>query len=138
MSTISGEVCPACGYNVSPSSGEYAHLYFTELGNISAYYPNNVPRPGTYRVDWGLVNTGPFTNLQDSFYWSSTQRGTSSDAWAFAFSSGYQGHILVTQSWYALAVLPGDVAAVPVPAAVWLFSSGLLGLLGVARRRKAV
>ena len=31
----------------------------------------------------------------------------------------------------------GDLAAVPVPAAVWLFGSGLLGLVGVARRRKA-
>ncbi len=32
----------------------------------------------------------------------------------------------------------GKVQAVPVPAAVWLFGSGLLGLLGMARRRKAV
>ena len=29
------------------------------------------------------------------------------------------------------------VSAVPVPAAVWLFGSGLLGLIGVARRKKA-
>jgi hypothetical protein len=29
------------------------------------------------------------------------------------------------------------VPAVPVPAAVWLFGSGLLGLIGVARRKKA-
>jgi hypothetical protein len=28
-------------------------------------------------------------------------------------------------------------SAVPVPAAVWLFGSGLLGLVGVARRKKA-
>jgi len=30
----------------------------------------------------------------------------------------------------------GNPPAVPVPAAVWLFGSGLLGLVGVARRRK--
>lgn len=29
------------------------------------------------------------------------------------------------------------VTAIPVPAAVWLFGSGLIGLVGVARRRKA-
>ncbi|HSH28862.1 MAG TPA: VPLPA-CTERM sorting domain-containing protein [Thiohalobacter sp.] len=33
--------------------------------------------------------------------------------------------------------LEGSVSAVPVPAAVWLFGSGLVGLVGVARRRKA-
>jgi len=27
-------------------------------------------------------------------------------------------------------------SAVPIPAAVWLFGSGLLGLVGVMRRRK--
>ena len=28
------------------------------------------------------------------------------------------------------------ISAVPVPAALWLFSSGLLGLIGVSRHRK--
>jgi hypothetical protein len=44
-----------------------------------------------------------------------------------------------------LTVLPGDAdfvkidniaTTVPVPAAVWLFGSGLLGLIGIARRKK--
>ena len=30
----------------------------------------------------------------------------------------------------------GEVSQVPVPAAVWLFGSGMLGLIGVARRKK--
>lgn len=33
--------------------------------------------------------------------------------------------------------LQGNVNAVPIPAAVWLFGSGLMGLFGLARRRKA-
>jgi hypothetical protein len=31
----------------------------------------------------------------------------------------------------------GSAEAVPVPAAVWLFGSGLLGLIGIARRKKS-
>ncbi len=34
--------------------------------------------------------------------------------------------------------LTGQISAVPVPAAAWLFGSGMLGLVGVARRRKAI
>ena len=32
-------------------------------------------------------------------------------------------------------VINGTVSAVPVPAAVWLFGSGLIGLIGIARRK---
>lgn len=30
-----------------------------------------------------------------------------------------------------------DVSEVPLPAAIWLFGSGLIGLVGMARRKKA-
>lgn len=40
-----------------------------------------------------------------------------------------------TQYWIRLQ---GTVSAIPVPAAVWLLGSGLVGLVGVARRRKAL
>ncbi|MCK4823198.1 VPLPA-CTERM sorting domain-containing protein [bacterium] len=32
--------------------------------------------------------------------------------------------------------IPEGVAPVPVPAAVWLFGSGLIGLIGMAKRSK--
>lgn len=35
----------------------------------------------------------------------------------------------------ATVILGGTATVVPVPAAVWLFGSGLIGLVGVARRR---
>jgi len=45
------------------------------------------------------------------------------------------------ENWLAGEIFIDDVylgvAAVPVPAAAWLFGSGLLGLVGVARRKKA-
>lgn len=37
----------------------------------------------------------------------------------------------------ALWVYSPELVAVPTPAAVWLFGSGLLGLIGMARRKKA-
>ena len=38
---------------------------------------------------------------------------------------------------YSIAFDDYSVTLVPVPAAVWLFGSGLIGLIGVARRKKA-
>ena len=39
------------------------------------------------------------------------------------------------QSWYDTA--HRDTTVVPVPAAVWLFGSALIGLIGLGKRRKA-
>jgi hypothetical protein len=39
---------------------------------------------------------------------------------------------------YTLTFEVGAASTVPVPAAVWLFGTGLLGLVGTARRKKTV
>ena len=54
--------------------------------------------------------------------------------------AGGSGPFLAASKWQSTGPDGLDsawVAAVPVPAAVWLFGSGLLGLVGVARRKKA-
>ncbi len=80
---------------------------------------------------------GLFTNVQSDGYWSGTEYAPlTSFAWYFDFHYGNQGSIFKSNSYYALAVRDGDIAAVPVPAALWLFGSAL-GLLGWMRRKAA-
>lgn len=82
---------------------------------------------------------GPFSNVQTARYWSSTESSSNTDrAWRLGFGTGGQGADLKVRNRSAWAVRSGDigVSAVPVPAAAWLFGSGMIGLLGVARRRR--
>ena len=78
---------------------------------------------------------GLFTNLQSSVYWSGTEFASNpAGAWNFFFAAGTQVAAAKNLTNFAWAVRPGDVAVVPVPAAVWLFGSAL-GLLGWMRRK---
>lgn len=123
-----------CGFNVDPASSEMAHLFFVDLGNTSSVTTTGAAMPGTQGVDWGLVNTGPFINLQPGTYWTGSQFGYNI-AWMFDFGYGYQNYSYTTSDYYALAVRPGDVAAVP-EADTWTMLLAGLGLVGVATRRR--
>ncbi len=128
-----------CGVNVDTATGEMAHLFYDELGNKGPY--NVFGYYGYWHPDGsGLVNTGPFSNLQqDIFYWSGTGYAQNANqAWCFDFYMGDQSVCSTGGHLRALAVRSGDVAAVPLPAAAWLFGSGLLGLIGVARRKRCL
>lgn len=114
------------GYNCT--GGEMGHLFYDELGGTAAYSILSSTDP-----DLAL-----FTNVQQSnLYWSGSEFAPDPHyAWGFDFNGGYQyADNKIYNGGYAWAVRPGDVAAVPVPAAAWLFGSGLLGLAGVARRQ---
>lgn len=122
-----------CGFNVDTASSEMASMYYDTLGNLGYYDTSGNVQPGG-----GLTNTGPFTNLQSSSYWSATEYAPypTSDAWYFNIGPGLQYYWDSDHTYAAWAVRPGDVAPVPLPAAAWLLGSGLLGLIGVARRRR--
>jgi hypothetical protein len=76
-----------------------------------------------------------FSNFQPGLYWTGNEYAPpSSNAWLIYFSDGFRYAGDKSYGYYAMAIHVGDVAAEPVPAAAWLFGSGLLGLVGVARR----
>jgi len=114
-----------CWYNQAAcKDNEIGHLYFYGAG---ASFGNGITPS----------NPGPFSNIQNGYYWSGTEFSTDpAYAWSFLTQNGAQwagsknGFPL-----FAWAVADGNVGVVPVPAAVWLFGSGLLSLLCLSRHR---
>jgi len=88
-----------------------------------------------YNEEGGLAGRGYFSNVQAYGYWSSNQNASDSgSAWDFFTQHGLQYYDAKSFDFYALAV-SGQVTTAPVPGAVWLFGTGLLGLPGLMKRR---
>jgi len=111
-------------YNCTGS--EMGHLFYTELGGTA----------GNSILTSGDPDLALFHNIQVDFpYLSSTINAPgSTGVWVFGFDNGNEFGNLQSAPEYVWVVRTGDVAAVPVPAALWLFGSGLIGILGFMRR----
>jgi hypothetical protein len=123
--TVDGPYEYTGGYNVT--SSEMGHLYYVSLGNLGQYDTN-----GNVQSGWGLQNEGLFSNLVANVYSSGTKFSSTSNLWFFNFNDGNQG--IGGGNFYAVAVRPGEVSAVPIPAAVWLLGSGIIGLVGLRKK----
>lgn len=110
------------GYN-GTAGNELGQLFYSELGGTAG---SSIP------------NTSSFNNEQAYYaYWLGTEYApVPYYAWFFR-NDGYQNAPNKSYMFYAWAVSPGQVSAVPVPSAVWLFGTGLVGLLGLKRRGHA-
>ena len=111
------------------SGSELGHLFYTELGGTAL---NSII---TNHND----NNKLFSNIQAGVYWSGNESESVNTpdpgyAWNFNTSNGYQNAFSLKDNHFIpWAVRSGDVAAVPVPASIWLFISGLLGFFGMKR-----
>jgi hypothetical protein len=96
----------------------------------------NINAPGTLLDQVDLTGTG--TPSQSIFDWTRVVAALSTEG----NTDGNVTFMLdLTQSGYAsfdnIKVDADEISGVvPIPAAVWLFGSGLIGLIGVARRKK--
>ena len=119
------------GVIVNCSSSSQAACKDNEYGHLNFY------GAGTVFLS-GITFSGPFTNRQSFIYWSSTEFAPDSNyAHSFLFRFGGANRWDPKDSdVFAWAVHSGNVGAVPVPGAVWLFGSGLIGLIGIARHKK--
>jgi hypothetical protein len=135
-STFPNDGSTDCSYNNTRS--EIGHL-FLELGNKAYYSTTGVYQPGygvtdTTFVDGTTNQNVSFLNLQNYAYWEAeTYAPNPAAAWGFETSYGGQLTNGKIHNFYAWAVHAGDVAAVPVPAAGWLFMTALVGLVGKKR-----
>jgi len=112
--------------NPAQSSSQLAQLFYGGLGQVQGSSITT-----THNANYSL-----FSNVQSSVYWSGTEYSADpTKAWGFVTVDGSQDAFGKGNDLYALAVSPGQVSAVPVPGAAWLLGSGLLGLVGLARRK---
>lgn len=122
----------------------------TQVNSISYEFTNVVERPGTsgfgLGMDTGSGNLGdweidvlndasPVSILGEILPLSAGAGPYTFDyyLWRFGGSADPFGG-----QWdYTLTFEVGPATVVPVPAAIWLFGSGMLGMIGIARRKKA-
>jgi len=123
-----GDVTGTISHGLNCSGSEMGHLFYNELGGTA----------GTSILASHNSYFDLFSNIQADVYWSGTEYAPNptGQAWVFGFLYGGQDADLKTSTLYGWAVRPGDITVVPLPAAFWLFGSGLLGLFGLSRRSK--
>lgn len=146
--------CPACGpygRTLQATTMDASNTAAGQIGLSGAWLVDNAGHTGTVTpYDFSLVKTAGAWNIRTYDTIFTYQNFLTLTNVSESLNSN--GELLLSGDlkwavgvWASLAqantsVVVGkfNLAPVPVPAAVWMFASGLLGLLGVARRKSAV
>jgi len=135
-STGTGEITFALYDDYPGKPGSVLETFdLTNLPNFgTAFTPQIMAAAGTTYLDasqsYWLIASNP--NSPDISVWHNSSIDADTMI-AFRDSTFTEWWPQVHEKQWALRV---EVSEVPVPAAVWLFGSGLLGLVGIARRKK--
>ena len=107
-----------------------ASISFTSGDNFSVFFPTLEAQWGGTYFPLAAVTLDCVGALSGSFHCAGEHTITTAEDPGGAGFSGW------TAQWNLHGTVTPHPSAIPVPAAVWLFGSGLMGLVGVARRRR--
>ena len=135
----------SCDTGSNNTTSELGHMFYNNLGNLGRYDTN-----GNYQPGFGVRNSSftdgnsgasvSIVNLQNSYYrFGEEYEPDTYYAWAFGTGTGGQDYDIKDGNYYSWAVHDGDIGAspVPLPAGIYLFLSGLVGL-GLVKSKKKV
>ncbi len=145
--------------SIGGGAGDVLSLTIMDVGSNTANAPGNYSPvldgvSGAFRFNPNLINvvtyanTAPFTGNGGSLdFTGANPNGSFSNGYLFAaapanfstsgpISATIMSPINVTNLPWVLNLNEPVVSTVPVPGAAWLFSSGLVGLVGIIARRR--
>ena len=124
---VSGASAPAAaGWDLSNTAGTY------HLDKLCGH--NTCGNPAGL-----IIGPGPYTNANGSIARNRPHNPFVDQSATFTFAvAGATADTLISNVVFSFGTSPGTNVPVPLPAAVWLFGSGLLGLMAIARRRNGV
>ena len=105
--------------------------------------PNGWTPPAPSSIDWDIAFPAPFPegHSQVVAYWLGAESASPILAGETGFS-GFWTDVIPDGEWPGIGLdvngnsIRMGVSSIPLPPALWLFGSGLLGLIGIARRKK--
>ena len=134
-------------WSVASTNVFFGGLWTAHSGTTSGTYSFDTVQAGSYTnviVGAGqvgghiLFNWGANADIDVVNVWDVVGSSyTSTDVLEGAGGDGILGLGMIDGAFVGSSANFDFVAPIPVPAAVWLFGSGLLGLVGVARRKKS-
>ena len=126
---------PIYNQNGDLVSASFNGLWDTTLDNDIAYTENNTPL--ATNVWTGTFSTGLASTNSELGTVGFVRLGLSTDTGSAWVDANIAGKYITGQNLYGLSSELVVPTTVPIPATSWLFGSGLLGLVGIARRKKA-
>lgn len=141
------------GVSLAAGQNYFLHVSATDVGGIGSFigdftlngadhvFANGLTYITTNTIDWQASSTGwgnyttPYSYGTNGVSPWGTLNGIDLAAEQIWATDYYAGNDADNQNYFTLAIVATAPSAVPVPAAFWLFGSGLIGLVSIARRK---